>query len=1377
MARRYALVIGISHYEKPLLPLTKTVSDATAIAQRLRESGEFQDVVTLTQQPVTANQLDQALETFLLHQATGQDALIYFTGHGITATLGRQKMGVLATSDCLVNGKGDRVTVQVRSPDNDPVTFYRLNQLIREANLSSLVVWLDCCHSENLIESFITQDLLSHLKDLNRPDLFFITACRLHEQALARRSEAHSFFTGALLDALSPSNARDGIISCNDVFGALSNRLKGSGQEPRHMGYGGSIPILTIAHLSSPSNQSTVNLHNPYIGLTAFDQTTADLFYGRDTAVHELVACLSDRRVLTVIGPSGCGKSSLIKAGLLPQLRQGCLPDSRAWKIVSLRLGDQPLQKLQEVLATDATDSQPYMLFIDQFEELFTLCQNLKTQETFIRSLADTVEQSTHLMKVILAIRGDFLDRCAAIPASALLINRGTDLSPYLMTKLSSQEMVEAIEKPAKQHGVELEPGLVPQMIADVGDEPGSLPLLQFALTKLWETCIHSNSPPLLTWQGYAAIGGVSGALEQHADAVYQILHPSDRAFIRDTLVRELVAVPDNLDQAATRRRVRWERLKAIAPAEQVDRVLNRTLIPERLLVANEDTVEVAHEALLSKSKLLKTWIDNNREAIRLSHRLETDCAAWKAKQKSDAYLLPSGWLAAIQDWQTKSNPSLSPDEQEFLKKSLGKRDREVHFYQKVAIGGIIAALSIAGLSTVATTKWRDANQGQISALATSSEATVITNPMTLEALLEAVKAGEQFQQTGWMANAASLQSEVMDSLGQAIYLVREQNRLEGHSNYVQQVQFSPDNQLIATAGHDNVAKLWSISGQELQTLRGHTDGVTAVAFSLDSQTIATTSFDKTIKLWDRNGNLRLTLLGHMGPRSVSFSPDGTLIATAGDDRTIRLWSLDGKSQGTLTGHQGIIDRVVFSHNNSQLIATASRDNRAGLWNLKTGNVQFLKGHTKPIIGISFSPDDQLIATASNDQTVIVWDWATGTPKTTLKGHTDGVKDVSFSPDGQTVATASADGTVRLWSLDGTLLDTLKGHNARVNSVVFNQNGRTLASASNDKMIRLWQIKPSGLNVLGRYPEGVYNLSISRDGQLIAAASPNLIKIMQRDGKVIGECQEIGPVKAIEFSPDTKTVAIGSDTTLKLWDLQSKLIHTIGQHSKSIASLSFSPDGKEIAAADFAGEMKFWDLSGQLLYTNKVHDAEIYEIRFSPDGQKIATASWDKTVKIWKRDKILLQTLRGHEAPVYSVSFSPDSQQLATASEDNTVKIWNLDGQELQALKKHPAAVNAVAFSSTGQIATASNDGTIKLWNSQGQIITTLRGHSYEVNQVGFTPDNKFLVSASSDKTVLLWDIENLTLENLLRQGCNWLKNYLTHNPNAPEAMCAADKQ
>ena len=474
---RYALVIGISEYQSSnLLRLPKTVTDAEAVVQILKQYGDFQIVKRLPERwnqqnndyeigtkAVTGNELGQALRTFLLEQAYRSDALIYFSGHGITVSdnLGQTK-GYLATSDCVLETDGKRIVGQQHG-----IALDSLNELIRAAELSSLVLLLDCCHGGYFLERQLVEQTLTAFS--SQKDYYIITACRTFEQAWAMHDEKHDVFTGAVLDGLAIENAgKDGSVSGDRLFDHISRQLKGKRQEPIRMGWGKSITVVNYPlNENTPSVAFTFNRENPYQGLQAFELGKEKYFFGRELAIRALVDRLNNARFLSVIGRSGCGKSSLVKAGLLPELQSDRLPGSSQWEIEIFTPGIDPLGKLTEILTRRHQENKPFVLFIDQFEEVFTLCNDEAKRQSFMRLMADEATASDRITRVIVAIRGDFLDRCAAYPEAVNLINR-TQPPTYVVEPLSRQEIEETIEKPAELHGVGFEPGLVSQIAEDV---------------------------------------------------------------------------------------------------------------------------------------------------------------------------------------------------------------------------------------------------------------------------------------------------------------------------------------------------------------------------------------------------------------------------------------------------------------------------------------------------------------------------------------------------------------------------------------------------------------------------------------------------------------------------------------------------------------------------------------------------------------------------------------------------------------------------------------------------------------------------------------------------------------------------------------------
>lgn len=1111
--------------------------------------------------------------------------------------------------------------------------------------------------------------------------------------------------------------------------------------------------------------------------------------------MRELLARLDpsqtpSRRFLAVIGPSGSGKSSLVRAGLLPELQKDGLPGSSQWQREIITPGSTPKAELVRAIARHP-DRQPYVLFIDQFEELFTLCPREEEQREFLALLNQEATDPNRETRVVIAMRGDFLDRCARYQESADLINQ-TQPTTFVVTPLTDAQLAarleEVIVKPAAMHGVSFAPGLVWQIISEVLDQLGAMPLLQFALTELWETCIPDpHAAPELTWDGYRTIGGVKGALQRRADTFYQGLTQSDRAFLPQLLL-QLVQIGD--EGELTRRHAHWEDLRQLASHEQLDRLISQ-MTDQRFLVAGEDTIEVAHESLLTEAPLIRNWIEENRERIRLRDRFERNCREWHEQGKSPDYLLNRGRLDAVEDWIAKDQPALSDKETEFLQQSRELRDREVSELKRLNAAAndklklekqrtrlaIASLLSITVLSIFGAVQWRTADRNQVEALLTASRAEFDKNRDSLDTMIVAVQAGQALQRSIWFRNNPDLQARAMEALAAANNWVRERNRWQAHANNINSVVFSPDldpaNQILATGGGDKVIKLWRRDGTELGTLTGHKDDITTIDFSADGQTIVTADYSGVIKRWQRNGTplddpKHPNLSKAPTVWSLSVSPTDGAIAAAYGDGTIALWNQQGKFQNAWKGHQKPIYSVQFSPN-GQTISTASEDGTIKLWTRSGSSpIATLSGHKAMVYSAKFSPDGQKLVSASQDQTAIVWDRTTGKPLATLKGHTSDVFDAVFSPDGKTLATASRDNTIKLWNLQGRLLSTLQGHTDRINRLSFNRDGTLFASVSNDKTVRLWQPKQSGVLPI-QHSNRVSRISFKPDGKQLVSVDEftHTILLWNRNGDYLQQWKQPKRISDVNFSPDGQRLAISDragNISLQLLTAQSP--QPLGKHEAAM-SVNFDPSGTTIVSAGFDQTIKLWSVNGNFIRSIP-NNLPLYYARFSPDGATIGAALEDGTAKLWQRDGTLKATLKGHQpnASALSISFSPDGQQLTTASVDGTAILWSATGKLIRQLKGHTARVVGAEFQPPGGqiIATASDDRSIKLWTRNGQLTTTLVGHRQPINSIRFSPDGKLLATASDDGTVLLWQVENFTFKDLMQRGCTNLADYFKSN-------------
>jgi WD40 repeat protein len=797
--------------------------------------------------------------------------------------------------------------------------------------------------------------------------------------------------------------------------------------------------------------------------------------------------------------------------------------------------------------------------------------------------------------------------------------------------------------------------------------------------------------------------------------------------------------------------------------------------------VFNQEWCDRQLAKLRPYAQLLNAWVASQRqdESRLLRGQALQDAQAWVAMQSLsdlDYQFLAASQYVEQRDIQQRLEAEATAAKAEI---EAARAKEKVKVQRQITRLAIASFICITGFAIFAGFQWRAADEGQILALTSSSNAKFTLNRSSFDALIDALKAGKLLKHSIWFRNDPKLKDKVMEAFS-AAYWVRESNILEKHLGFVQKVRFSPDGKTIATASFDNTAKLWSADGKELATLSGHTKAVVDVSFSPDGQTIATASQDGTAKLWNRQGKLLRTLEKRTGVVwSVSFSPDGQTIATVGEDKTVKLWNLNGNLLKTWKAHDGEVYSITFSRDGK--IATGSDDNTVKLWDSQAKLIDTFNGHTQPVFNVSFSPDGKTLASASSDNTAILWDLKTK-KKVTLKGHSNNVRDIKFSPDGQTIATASWDKTVKLWHRrDGLLLETLQGHQGSVNSVSFNNDGKILASSSDDKTVKLWRIN-DWLTTFTGHSDAIYSVDINKDGTKMATASGDkTVKLWNLQGQELKTLRgHSEPLASVSFSPDGKMIASGgNDKTVKLWNLQGKEIKTLSGHKKSVTDISFSPNGKIIASSSYDETVKLWSREGQYLKTLQGHDKGIYSVSFSSDGNIIGSADADGTVQLWNLNGTPLTSWKAHNpVSVNSIRFSPDSQMIATYSGDNTVKLWNRDGGLLKILKGHTAGISGLDFSPNGQmIATASDDKTVKIWNRDGILINTLLGHNNSVNSLKFSRDNKKLATGSTDKTALLWNVENLSLDKFIDRGCSWLSDYLKTNPNAPTDICEEIKR
>ena len=1058
---RYALVIGIADYTAGCFRSLETpVKNANAIADILDRHGDFNQVKRLPfrreagqkdlgkviRKPLPKTTLERELRQFL-DDAEGSDVLLYYSGHGFTkidTTCQKPVGGYLAPSDCQVKLDADR---RVIAEENGISLSHGLNQLIQQHQFSSLVVILDCCNAGAFLESALVRQEVTQFGF--QRDYYLITACRASSKAY--EGEDHSLLTQAVLKGLAPDNAlpESGRISGDRLFDVIGNELRNSRQEPIRMGWGRMITLVKHAQIPERSERAPAfNSGNPYMGLKPFEREQAEYFFGREQTVRSLLDRLDRHRFLAAIGPSGCGKSSLVRAGLLPELERDRIPGSAHWQIEIITPGQYPLQALAKALDRPASTDKPILLFVDQFEELFTLCDDEQEQRCFIKRLDQETSDPTNQNRIIVAMRGDFLDRCGKFQESADLINSAAPTT-YMVTPLTETkriaELEESIMAPATLHGVSFEPGLVARIVDDAVDRPGAMPLLQYTLTQLWEQCISPDGiSHLLTLQGYTEIGEVKGALQSWASQFYCNLSHPDQTFVRE-MVSELVQISD--DGEVTRRRASRERLRQIAASpEQLDRIIGR-LVYQRLLVTDDQTVEVAHEALLSESKLIRGWIEENRDSIRLQQRLDVYRREWEEQNCAEAYLLGTGRLAAIEDWIANKQPRLIAADRAFIEQSCKRRDRALQAKQRkerqrwMLAAGLLATITLAslGIADQARKLAVASDESKIQTLVSLAK-NQFDNQQQLESLVTSIQAFE-FLQRSPMSIDKNQQYD--NELKLIISKIHERNRWEAHSEGVIGLSFNPrinsfssQEIAIASSSRGGIVKLWTIQGKLVRTLEDESTAIWNIRFSHDGKLLAGTAADGKVRLWDLDKSTPAKKIsGHSKAFGIDFSPDGQMLASSGSNGKLLVWDLQADSWQT----------PIYTLQADRFIRSTDRD------------------RPYQIYAIDYHPiDKNLIAYGGGDKSYDVWVWdQTSTQPQSIGQHQSSINCVRFSPDGSKLTTCSQSGVIKIWAFppQENPIAEIQASQLPIYDLQFSPDGNFLASVAEDGNIRLWELE------------------------------------------------------------------------------------------------------------------------------------------------------------------------------------------------------------------------------------------------------------------------------------------------------------------------------
>ena len=1160
----------------------------------------------------------------------------------------------------------------------------------------------------------------------------------------------------------------------------------------------------------------------PYLGLVPYRVQDAQVFYGREDATRRLhrriVMDHTAGGLIVVTGPSGAGKSSLLNAGLVPALGTGTvLEQAGTWPCQAMTPTGAPLQALAAALA-QATGHPPralhgiltldpgragelvaqalarmaaaqrggleperrprLVLIVDQFEELFTRvpgnAASRGEREAFVAALhALTVRQPQYPGVgpgvVVVAVRGDFVDRLLEFEPLAAAYEAG----PFVVRPMAEGELRRAVTAPAAEAGLTVEPELVDTLVREAREQPdtlalaaGVLPLVSQVMARVWE----QSDGRALTMRGYQRVGGLSEAVDNAADEAFRQLDQAGRGVARPVFLRLTLVTGEG--RVARRRAARQELYRAAGGrAEEVDRLVEQ-FAGRRLLVLEDDLVEIAHEALVQAWVMLQSWLDEDRGDHAAYARVSEDAESWWQHGQDPAYLYHGGRLEEIAGVEARwaadpqRYPAPAPAVTRFLEAGqAAEKERQAAQAAALAIERATAKRlrrRLVGLAVVTLLALAAGTLAGFAAEHARHDDTVVRAEsavaLSRQLIAEAINLGpiDPYTARQLAAAAVAVSPTTEAEQGAATLLDEQSSTLLPGSGEILSAAFNPAGTVLADLAETGPVRLWNLATQQqvgiISRDRDPTHdldfAINGVAFNPAGTMLATANADGTVRLWNPTTQRQIgttitavpggvglaNALGTLilqdgavadgGVLSVAFNPAGTILASADADGTVRLWNPATQRQigSTITAATNI-DSTRFSN---------------GVFH-----------------GLAFNPAGTVLATADDDGTVRLWNPATQRQigATITAVHDGGVESVAFNPAGTVLATAGDDGTIRLWNpATQQQIGATITFGAGAGGLAFNPAGTILASADGDGTVRLWN--PATQRQIGSTitaDTAVYNGTASNDPRAIYGVAFN-------------------PAGTILASAD-------GDGTVRLWNpaTQQPAVTTITatEPGYRVNRVAFNQVGTMLATAGDDGTVRLWNPATQqqigTTITANTADTKsilnvggVFDVAFNPAGTVLASAEGDGTVKLWNpatRKQIgAITTFNGGFRGVVGIAFNPAGTILATTTASGAIQLWNPTTQrQIGSTMQAPATPTRIftresgsdyggaTFNATGTVlASADGVNNVRLWNpaTQQQIGTTITavGNYSGVQDVAFNPNGTILATADADDAVKLWN-------------------------------------
>lgn len=1096
---------------------------------------------------------------------------------------------------------------------------------------------------------------------------------------------------------------------------------------------------------------AVAGLERPYRGLASFGPEHAAVFFGREKQAEALANRIRRHPMITLTGPSGSGKTSLLHAGVFPLLDD--MP------VVTMRPGADPIGALNRELTpvagpmTDVLANRPetlglqldrffratgksVVIFVDQAEEIFTLCRGQKRRRAFAEALASAGLDPDGHSRVVISLREDFFARLSTLRPLRGHYSQHVEV----VTTPDRDDLLRIGATPARLFGYDFEDtDLLDTMVDAIVGEPAALVMLQFCCDQMWER--RDRTWKRLTHSSYKALGGVAGALASHAESTLTSLTPAQQV-VAKTVFLQLVTPQETRQVVA-----RDDLLEACGNRDEAIDVLDK-LVDSRLVTSREgesasdpSMVELVHEALIEHWQRLRTWLEEDHEFLRVRARIASGASRWSDEGKPADLLLGDGKpLAEAEALVRDRIDALRPIEIDYVQASSA-RGRFRARLKNAAITGLGALAVIAGVFGVFAQR-------------------------------ECGKAQRQSRIAEHMATEASQQTERAEARERALVEEQGRQRLLDGEPLIALVYLSD----AYSRGSDSTA-LRSMMADAVRTADARRlvidtgEGITTAAYSPDGSLVATVGYDGAGQIWDVTTAKRTTLLRDypQGYSSLRFTPDGAALVSANVDRTIRLWDVTtGEVTRTFVGHDDRLQSLSISPDGSRM---ASGDWKGVLrvWDMSTGQQLFTANHARAIASVRYGPGGAWIATSSHDDTVAIWDAASGARLAVLAGHEKGVTSMTLGPGGELLATGDGVGTVRVWrAADWTLANAIEAHDMMISALAFSPDGTRLATGSWDRTAAIWDpltgYEAARLvghaDLLTAQSESratIDSVQFSGDGRRVLTSSVDGARVWDaHSGTTLAFLAAANDRSAARFSPDyAEILTIRKPGELVFWRVGDRLLHTLsermdspvgdGRNPPMMRTGAFSSDGARLLTVSLFGPASLWDAAtGERTASLAVS----MSAAFSPDGARVATAGDDGRLTLWDAatGEVSL-AIDGTFPRLDSVSFSSDGTRVVAGAADQTARIWNAETGALVAeLAGHEGPVFFATFDAGGaRVATCDGAGTTRVWDARtSRLLVELRAPDDQMSMAqmaAFSPDGRRILTATSGKSVNIWDV------------------------------------